>query len=378
MNAQKFIKLKAQKERAILNYHPWIFSGAVKQGSPNLCIGDQVTVLASDNTPLALAHYCGETSLMARIFCFDPYQIINDDFWLDKFNKALNLRQTVGLPSKATNAFRFLHGEGDGLSGLVCDIFDDSAYVRLSNEGLKNILDLLKSFLAQNLNIKNFLVEHEQTNLEKEFIENNLKFVAHMGDGQKTGHFLDQRDNRLLLQKYVENKNVLDAFCYSGGFSVYALKNSAKSVMSVDISQDAIAHCNKNINLNKPYTGVHEAIAKDCFNYLRELAPKQFDVIILDPPAFAKSVSSIDKAARGYKDINLCALKALESGGILFTFSCSQHISTDLFKKIIFAAAKDAQKDVKIIHELYQSTDHPTSIFCPQSSYLKGLVLYVG
>ncbi len=378
MKAQKFIKLKAQKERAILNFHPWIFSGAVKQGSPNLCIGDQVTVLASDNTPLALAHYCGETSLMARIFCFDPYQIINDDFWLDKFNKALNLRQTVGLPSKATNAFRFLHGEGDGLSGLVCDIFDDSAYVRLSNEGLKNILDLLKSFLAQNLNIKNFLVEHEQTNLEKEFIENNLKFVAHMGDGQKTGHFLDQRENRLLLQKYVKNKNVLDAFCYSGGFSVYALKNSAKSVMSVDISQDAIAQCNKNINLNKPYTGTHEAIAKDCFNYLRELAPKQFDVIILDPPAFAKSASCIDKAARGYKDINLCALKALESGGILFTFSCSQHISTDLFKKIIFAAAKDAQKDVKIIHELCQSTDHPTSIFCPQSSYLKGLVLYVG
>ena len=232
--------------------------------------------------------------------------------------------------------------------------------------------------MAQNLNIKNFLVEHGQTNLEKEFIENNLKFVAHMGDGQKTGHFLDQRDNRLLLQKYVENKNVLDAFCYSGGFSVYALKNSAKSVISVDISQDAIAQCSKNITLNKPYTGTHEAIEKDCFNYLRELAPKQFDVIILDPPAFAKSVSSIDKAARGYKDINLCALKALESGGILFTFSCSQHISTDLFRKIIFAAAKDAQKDVKIIHELCQSTDHPTSIFCPQSSYLKGLVLYVG
>ena len=374
MNFQS-IRLKPQKEKALSNYHPWIFSGAIQKLPLGLKVGDIVLIESYEQKPLAYAHYCGNNSLLARVFSFDTNIKINDSFWYEKFSKALLLRKSLNLPNNNTNGFRFLHGEGDGFSGLVCDIFDDAAFVKVTNPGFLQILELLKVFLQKELNIKDFYIEDDFF-AQKVFLENSFKFVSYLGKGQKTGHFLDQRLNRLLLQNYVKDKHVLDAFCYSGGFSVYALLAQAASVTSLDISKQALEQCLKNVSLNSPYKGQHKVIEQDCFDYVRSLIKKQFDVIILDPPAFTKTSSCVNKAAKGYKDINLWALKSLENG-ILFTFSCSQHISRDLFQKIIFAAAKDAQKDVKILHELSQSPDHPTSIFCPQSMYLKGLVLYV-
>jgi 23S rRNA (cytosine1962-C5)-methyltransferase len=212
---------------------------------------------------------------------------------------------------------------------------------------------------------------------ESPFLENGLSFVAHIGQGQKTGHFLDQRENRALVKRYAKNRRVLDAFCYSGGFSVYALSGGASHVTSVDISERAIAYVQNHVKQNGPFASNHEAVVSDCFEYLRKQKVGDFDLIVLDPPAFAKSVATVEKAARGYKDINLVAMKALLPGSLLFTFSCSQHISVDLFKKIVFSAAKDLGKELVILQELGQGPDHPVSLFCPQSSYLKGLALYV-
>ncbi|HXW60395.1 MAG TPA: class I SAM-dependent rRNA methyltransferase, partial [Myxococcota bacterium] len=280
---------------------------------------------------------------------------------------------------------RLIHGEGDLLSGLVCDIYGPAASIKLSNPGLLPLIPILADYVQKELSISDIYLEEEgQTprallgeKHEVEFIEQGLHFVAHLKEGQKTGYFLDQRENRRLLQKYANNRRVLDAFCYSGGFSVYALAGGAKEVMSVDLSERAILWCVNNVKRNGPFTGEHKSLSEDCFSFLRTIKPKEFDLIVLDPPAFAKSAQAVERAARGYKDINLCALKALDSQGLLFTFSCSQHISADLFKKIIFAAAKDSGRNVSILHELSQAPDHPVSIYCPQSSYLKGLVLRV-
>ena len=270
----KSIILKPQKEKPLLNYHPWIFSGAVQNISSNIEVGDVVLVESYNKNALAYAHYCGNNSLIARVFSFDTNISIDDNFWYEKFTKALQLRRVLNLPNSQTNGFRFLHGEGDGLSGLVCDIFEDTALVKNTNPGLTSILKILELFLQKELNIKNFCADQESED-EKLFIENSVKFVAYLGKGQKTGHFLDQRLNRLLLQNYVKNKKVLDAFCYSGGFSVYALMAKALSVTSVDISKLALEQCLKNVSLNAPYVGNHQVLEQDCFNYLRTLKEKR-------------------------------------------------------------------------------------------------------
>jgi len=368
------IKLKPGKEKALNNLHPWVFSGALAKLPKNLAVGSLVKIIAHDNKPLALGHYCGDAGIVIRICSFYPDLILDKNFWYQKFDSALNLRKSLCLINSQTNAFRFLHGEGDGLSGLVCDIFGDSASINLTNIGLEPVLDYLNKYLQDNLNIKNIYFDNQKG--EADFLENNLSFKAHIGDGQKTGHFLDQRDNRALVKKYAKARRVLDTFCYSGGFSIYALAGQAQSVISVDISQAAINLVNYHVELNN-LNNNHKALTRDCFDYLREVAPGDVDMIILDPPAFAKSKNAVERAARGYKDINLQALKILDKNSLLFTFSCSQHMSPELFKKIIFAAAKDSKRNVKIIHELTQAPDHPVSVYCPQSSYLKGLVLYV-
>ena len=369
------IKLKPGKEKALKNFHPWIFSGAIAKMPAGLSPGALVSITSHAGEPLALGHYCGDQGIVIRVCSFEPHALLDNNFWHQKFASALALRKALGFPNPATNSFRLIHGEGDGLSGLVCDVFATSASIVLNNPGLTGILDNLKTFLAENLGIDKIYYENQEAHAE--FLENNLGFVADIGQGQKTGHFLDQRDNRALVRSLAHNRRVLDAFCYSGGFSVYALAGRAKSVTSVDISAHAISQTQTHVAMNSPFEGQHEALSEDCFNYLRSLKPHDFDMIILDPPAFAKNKGAVEKAARGYKDINLQAMKALAPKGLLFTFSCSQHISVDLFKKIIFAAAKDSGRELSIIHELTQGADHPVSIYCPQSSYLKGLALYV-
>lgn len=385
MISKKVIVLKPQKERALLNRHPWIFSGAVARFDKNLAVGDEVLVQDSAGHPMAHAHWCGEKGLVCRVITFIADLEINDQFWIERLIGAKLLRQSLALPSSTTNGFRFLHGEGDNISGLVCDIFADTASIQLSNPGLKPVVKVLGRFLEENYSIKNIHVE-DSSFKEKywligqsqpcKFRENNHQFSANVGDGQKTGYFLDQRDNRLLVKSLCQGRDVLDAFCYSGGFSVYALAGQARSVTSVDISLAALKLAEENAHLNG-FEQSHTLIQADCFHYLRSIKKDEFDCIILDPPAFAKTADAVLRASRGYKDINLLALKAIRQNGIIFTFSCSQHIDMELFKKIIFAAAKDSKREVKIIKELSQSLDHPVSVFCPQSSYLKGLALYV-
>jgi 23S rRNA (cytosine1962-C5)-methyltransferase len=368
------LKLKPGKEKALANLHPWVFSGAFAQLPDNLEPGTEVALCSHDNKLLALGHFCNNAGLSVRLCSFDINQSLDKTFWKHKFQNALKLRRALGLPNNLTTGFRLIHGEGDGLSGLVCDIFGTSASLSLTNAGLKTIIPDLSDFLRANLAIKDIIFE-ETSNTQAEFLENNLKFIAHIGQGQKTGHFLDQRDNRNLVRSYAHGRHVLDAFCYSGGFSVYALAGGAAHLTSLDISSKACVQVQEHVRLNNLKNNT--IIQHDCFDYIRSIKSGDFNFIILDPPAFAKNKSSILKASRGYKDINFYALKALARESLLFTFSCSQHISPDLFKKIIFAAAKDSGRDVKILHELTQSPDHPVSVYCPQSSYLKGLALYV-
>lgn len=351
----------------------------------DLIIGTAVAILSHEGEPLALGHYCGKNGLVIRICSFDTSEELNEEFWRRRFTRALKLREALFLPNQNTTGYRLIHGEGDLLSGLVCDIYGKAASIKLSNPGLGAIVQLLCEFLQKSLGIEHIFFEKEGqeprellgSSAEALFLEEGLTFTAHFNLGQKTGYFLDQRENRLLIKKYAQARRVLDAFSYAGGFSVYALAAGAKCVTSVDLSDKAVAWCTANVAANGPFVGSHRSLTEDCFSYLRTIKKGEFDLIVLDPPAFAKSANAIERAARGYKDINLLALKALDEDGVLFTFSCSQHISTDLFKKIIFAAAKDSGRQVAILHELVQGPDHPVSIYCPQSSYLKGLVLKV-
>lgn len=381
------IALKPGKEKAILNRHPWIFSGAIKKIDHSIAMGDVVSVTDHQGQPLALGHWCGVSGLVCRIFSFDVNVSFSDDaLWWAKFNDALSLRQSLGLINAQTNGYRLVHGEGDGLSGMVIDIYDRSASIQLSNPGFAVHLSLLSKFLVEKLGVTSIyyhgIFSNEsrwllgQASDANQFIENDLKFFVDIGDGQKTGHFLDQRDNRYLVRTHAQDRDVLDAFSYSGGFSVNAAAGKARSVTSLDISKPALALAEKNIALNG-FSSTHRVIEADCFNYLRTLTKDEYDMIILDPPAFAKSAQAVMRASRGYKDINMVAMKAIRRGGLIFTFSCSQHIDFDLFKKIIFAAAKDAHRDVRIVKEMTQGDDHPVSVFCPQSMYLKGLMLYV-
>ncbi len=376
--------LKPGKERALLNFHPWIFSGALKKLPENLSVGSLVVVCDHEGKALALGHFCGHEGLVVRLFSFDVD--CKEDIWQKKFEAGWRLRALLGFPSKECTGFRLFHGEGDGLSGLVVDIFGTAMSITLSNPGLESIIPELIAYFKPLLQLEYVILERVFSSSQEillgssqkiSFLEHGLKFCADPEGGQKTGHFLDQRENRFLLKSLSKDRRVLDAFCYSGGFSVYALKGGASHVVSVDISEHAIAQAKNHVALNAPFKGSHEGVVADCFNYLREIKNNDFDMIVLDPPAFAKSAASVMRASRGYKDINLVAMKALPVGGLLWTFSCSQHISVDLFKKIIFASAKDAKRSVKILYELHQGPDHPVSVFCPQSSYLKGLVVQV-
>lgn len=386
------IILKKGREKSLHNRHPWLFSGAVQrvEGAKD---GDIVQVCSESGEVLAYGHFAEKTQIVARLFDFPqgrdlPFDA-SDAYWLGKFRAAWQMRKSL-MNTHRTSGFRLIHAEGDGLPGIIADVYGEVVSVQIRTAGAQKLQGLLVSFLLEEAGFKHIFqksVAHEKEEdgagvwlhgglPETTFTENDLKFWVNVEAGQKTGFFLDQRDNRALLGQVSRDMDVLNMFAYTGGFSVYALAGGAKSVISADISASACAMAERNVALNFA-EAPHRSLKTDCFEYLKTMEAEQYNLIVLDPPAFTKSIATVDKAARGYKEINLKAMRKLPVNGLLFTFSCSQHISSDLFQKIIFAAAKDAGRDVRIIAHASQGCDHPVSIYHPEGEYLKGLLLHV-
>jgi 23S rRNA (cytosine1962-C5)-methyltransferase len=389
----KELFLKKGKEKSLLNFHPWVFSGAIASDISKISDGEVVEIFSADKKYLATAHF-NNGSIMGRIISFEQKEI-NAAFWKQKFEKAFALRKRLGfINNKHTNAFRLVHGEGDGMPGLIVDVYDRTAVIQAHTIAMHGNAETFAKILseifgndfsvydksAEILNRKNATEGQNKYLLGKKenqiISENDLKFFVDWEQGQKTGFFLDQRDNRKLLSEYSHGKKVLNAFAYSGGFSVYALKADAELVHSVDSSEIASQWANKNVSLNFPNEKRHAFFREDVFDFLKNVEEK-YDVIVLDPPAFAKHFSAVKNASIGYRNLNAEAIRKIAAGGILFTFSCSQHIDQVLFQQIIFAAAAQAKRNVRVLHRLHQPSDHPFSIYHPEGEYLKGLVLYV-
>lgn len=387
------LRLKKGKEKSIIHRHPWIFSGAVAE-LPKVEEGSIVEVLSSDGQFLAYGFYSGRSQIVCRLFEWEKQN--TEDFkqlyWSKKLLAAATLRRSL-LNLETTNTYRLLHAEGDFFPGVIIDVYDTVAVVQLLIRGTELLVEPLKIALQeigfQHIYIKgktsSFVLEDVRTAsgwlkgsvaVPIRVKENNVLFDVDFIDGQKTGFFIDQRDNRQLVAHYAKGKRVLNTFCYTGGFCAYAAAGGATSVDSVDISKDAILKASTNVRLNSSLVE-HTAVAADCFDYLGEIPEAYYDIIILDPPAFAKSAKAVANASRGYKQINLKAFRKIKKGGLLFTFSCSQNIDKVLFQKIVFGAAADAGRNVRIIHQVHQPLDHPINIYHPESEYLKGLVLYV-
>ena len=400
----KQVYLKKGKEDSINRFHPWIFSGAIHHFSLQPEEGEVVEVYAStpiengngwDFKYVATGHF-QIGSIMVRILSFEK-EDINESFYYNRIESAYNMRKTIGaFDSVNNNTFRLIHGEGDYLPGLVVDIYGKTAVLQAHSVGMHQdrmmIAKVLKDVLKEN--IENIYYKSETTlpykaelGQENGFliggdkndvaIENGLKFHVDWLKGQKTGFFVDQRENRYLLQKYAKDKSVLNMFCYTGGFSFYALRGGAKIVHSVDSSQKAIDLTNENVRLNFGDDQRHKAFAIDAFKFLDNMKKGEYNLIILDPPAFAKHKDAIRNAMKGYARLNQKALEKLPQGGVLFTFSCSQVISKDAFRTAVFTAAVHANRKVRILHQLHQPADHPINIYHPEGEYLKGLVLYV-
>lgn len=392
----KKIVLKPKKEDSLNRFHPWIFSGAVAQKDANLTEGETVNVYTSAGNFIAVGHY-QIGSIEVRVLSFEERQI-DKSFWVEKLSIARDVRQSIGVISDNNNTFRLIHGEGDNLPGLIIDVYADTAVMQSHSIGMhenrKYISEALIEVFGEDL--KNIYYKSETTlphkaevGAENEYLyggkdsgecialENGLKFKADWLKGQKTGFFVDQRDNRSLLEKYSKNRSVLNMFCYTGGFSFYALRGDAKLVHSVDSSAKAIMLTDNNVELNFPNDLRHEAFAEDAFKYMAKVNKGDYDLMILDPPAFAKHRGAIRNALQGYKRLNAVAFDKIAKGGILFTFSCSQVISKDAFRLAVFSAAAQSGRSVRILHQLTQPADHPISIYHPEGEYLKGLVLYV-
>lgn len=389
----KKIILKSKRDAAVRRFHPWIFSGAVAQKDSDLADGEVVEVYSKQGDYLATGHY-QDGSICVRIFSFQ--QTANDQaFWTEKIRNAYFFRQQIFLTnSPQTNCYRLIHAEGDGLPGLIIDIYNKTAVVQCHSIGMHleraKIAQALLEIYGDQLEAI-FDKSHEtlpkqcakqiQNNylhgksIQNIVLENGHTFLVDWETGQKTGFFLDQRDNRALLARYVKNQRVLNAFCYTGGFSIYALQAGAAQVDSVDVSQRAIDLTNENAKL----TGLqnrHQAYTEDVVRFLKE-TEKTYDVMVVDPPAFAKSIAKRHNAVQGYKRLNVLALSKIKSGGVLFTFSCSQVVDRQLFYDTIVAAAIESNRRVRVMHHLTQPADHPVSLFHPEGSYLKGLVLFV-
>lgn len=385
--------LRSGRDRSVIRRHPWLFSGAVKK-RPDAEHGSIVAVRDNHNTLLGYGFYNPKSQIVCRLFCFTDREHTFDDpvFWQGKIERAWHLREAHLPPN--TTCFRLLHAEGDFFPGVIADVYGDVVVLQLLIKGTERLVPYLlqafKAFGLEQIWLKNkqgpqqregitlsngWLSEATTETTTRRVSENGLRFDVDFEAGQKTGFFLDQRENRALVQRYSAGQRVLNAFSYTGGFSIYALAGGATSVDSVDVSASAVAQAEHNVRLNFP-DAAHEAVAADCFRFLRQ-GQDLYDLIVLDPPAFAKNARSVPNAARGYKDLNLNAMRRLRSGGLLFTFSCSQNVDRDLFRKIVFGAAVDAGRDVRILHQLTQPFDHPVSIYHPEGEYLKGLVLHV-
>lgn len=376
--------LKPGKERSVFRRHPWIYSGAVRH-LPKAPAGTIVEVRDAEDQILGHGFLTSGHSLVCLMFSFGGIsETFEDPFWQGRLGDAWQLRHAL-LRNQDTTGYRLVHAEGDQLPGLIIDIYADTAVVEVRNPGVECLRNAIVGFL-QNKGIRHILRRMERQEEAEwwlgnintvEFREYGLRFHADIEKGQKTGFFLDQRDNRRLVRKYAAGRKVLNAFSYTAGFSVNAMAGDAASVVSLDSSARAIEVGDANIFLNFPQDQRHTSITDDCFTYLREMPENLFDMIVLDPPAFTKHPSTVDKAARGYKEINLKAMRKIQSGGLLFTFSCSQHLDKKLFRQIAFAAAIDAGRHVRVLYELTQAPDHPVSIYHPEGEYLKGLVLEV-
>lgn len=387
------IQLKAKKEENVLRFHPWIFSGAIAKiyGKPEE--GDIVKVTDNKGNFLAIGHY-QIGSITVRILSFTE-QLINRYFWKDRLTKAYDMRKSLNLnESTKTTAYRLVHGEGDNLPGLIIDIYGNTAVMQAHSVGMHYAKDVIAELLIEIIPevtnvyykssntlpykapvkaIDEYLIGGGEENIS---MENGIKFFPNWIEGQKTGFFIDQRDNRSLLEQYSKGRNVLNMFCYTGGFSLYAMRGGANYVHSVDSSEKAIELTNKNIELNFGNDKRHEAFVADAFKFLDTIDDK-YDLIVLDPPAFAKHRDALHNALQGYRRINLAAFQKIKKGGVLFTFSCSQAVNKEQFRLAVFTAAAQSGRTVKILHQLTQPKDHPINIYHPEGEYLKGLVLYV-
>ncbi len=394
MNYKK-IKLKPKKEESLRRFHPWVFSGAVQQKSDNIEEGEVVNVYTANDEFIAVGHF-QIGSIEVRVLSFEE-EMIDQAFWEKRLSAAFELRKSIGLVTSANNSYRLVHGEGDNLPGLIIDVYGETAVIQSHSVGMHEdrlaICEALKVALGDSL--KNIYYKSETTlpykaNLgaENEYLyggkdvneialENGLKFYPDWVKGQKTGFFVDQRDNRALLERYAKDRSVLNMFCYTGGFSFYAMRGQAKLVHSVDSSSKAVMLTNKNVEINFPDDKRHEAYAEDAFKFLGNINKGDYDLIVLDPPAFAKHRGAIRNALQGYKRLNAVAFDKVASGGIVFTFSCSQVITKEAFRLAVFSAAAISGRKVRILHQLSQPADHPINIYHPEGEYLKGLVLYV-
>lgn len=388
------VYLKEKKEESLKRFHPWVFSGAIHHIDGNPEEGDIVRVLTFRKEFVAVGHYqIGSIAVRVLSFCDE---VIDEAFWFRKLSVAYDMRRAIGIASRPdNNTYRLVHGEGDNLPGLVIDIYDKTAVLQAHSVGMHVCRLQIASALSE---VMKGIVEHvyykSETTLpykadlgqENGFIiggnanniavEYGLKFHVDWLKGQKTGFFVDQRENRSLLEHYAQGRSVLNMFCYTGGFSFYAMRGGAKLVHSVDSSAKAIDLTNQNVELNFPGDLRHTAYAEDAFKFLDRMGD-QYDLIILDPPAFAKHKDALRNALQGYRKLNAKAFEKIKPGGILFTFSCSQVVTKDNFRTAVFTAAAMSGRSVRILHQLTQPADHPVNIYHPEGEYLKGLVLYV-
>lgn len=396
----KTIVLKKGKEDSLARRHPWIFSGAIHHADNDLQEGDVVRVVSIQGMFIAIGHW-QIGSIAIRVLSFEDEKI-DEEFYCKRLKSALDVRNSIDLlrrnctdENNINTTYRLIHGEGDNMPGLVIDIYGDTAVMQAHSVGmhvdrmiiaqsLKKIMgDSLKSvyyksettlpFKADLGQENGFLIGSSHNDIA---IENGLKFHIDWLKGQKTGFFVDQRDNRTLLEQYSKGRKVLNMFCYTGGFSVYSMRGGAELVHSVDSSAKAVELVNRNVNLNFPNDSRHKAFSADAFKFLDEMTCS-YDLVILDPPAFAKHRDALKQALRGYTKLNAKAMEKMPHGSILFTFSCSQAVNKEQFRTAIFAAAMQAGRKIRILHQLHQPADHPINIFHPEGEYLKGLVVYV-
>lgn len=388
------IRLKKGKERSLLQRHPWVFSGAIAQEPDSLHDGDIVQVSDNQGGFLAIGHFHKGT-ITVRCFSFEEIPA-EKEFFRDKIRKSLQLRKSLGLPSQQTNCFRLIHGEGDGMPGLVADIYANTLVLQCYTQGMYNLRNTLAEIAIEEIPFIESVYDKSRETMSKQggtstedsylqkrtgcepFLivkENGLSFHIDFVMGQKTGFFLDQRDNRQLLRQVSKGRSVLNTFCYTGGFSVAALEGDATMVHSVDSSARAMEATEKNVLLQGKAER-HTASTEDVMGFLKK-SKETWDIVVLDPPAYAKHLNQVSNAMIGYRNLNTEGLRHVAKGGLLFTFSCSQAVDAELFRKIIFQSALQAGREVKILHRLSQPADHPVSIYHPEAEYLKGLLLFV-